>query len=468
MIRARKWLVLGLGGIVLLVVGCGLGALGRYLLRPPAAPPSTLRVGWVAPDEGALLPAGEPVSLQVWASGSPEAPPRYLMLWLGDRMLGYTQGPHDPLALGAIWIPPRPGMYTFFAQAVDERGRVLSVARSVTVQPAPDDPDGDGVPGGQDACPDQWGRTEDGCVWDEEDVLAAQEAAAPPSSPGGEAPPSEGEGAGVPVGPPILILQDQDQDGVPDLWDACPEAPGLLEDQGCPVFLTDLPDLVADWAPICQQMPAWCDLLLDEDGDGVANGEDRCPQEPGLAVLDGCPLAGWRGADAGVEMAGRVPVVDPCTQLLEPARSLCEVWRGTPPEERPEARVEIQLGQRIYTDVDWRGLVCYTAINGLWLRLPPDEQHLLGSDGVWDLGGERYRTLRLRVPLRPLALRFRCYGYAQWAGEEWVGAVPLGQVVLHLAPSQWDGLMHAATGTSRGPSASGFQVFYRVCVEACP
>jgi hypothetical protein len=66
---------------------------------------------------------------------------------------------------------------------------------------------------------------------------------------------------------------DQDQDGVPDDVDQCPELPedrdGFEDDDGCP-----------DW---------------DNDGDGVPDKEDACPNEAGEAQADpkrnGCPRA---------------------------------------------------------------------------------------------------------------------------------------------------------------------------------
>jgi outer membrane protein OmpA-like peptidoglycan-associated protein len=54
---------------------------------------------------------------------------------------------------------------------------------------------------------------------------------------------------------------DRDHDGVPDGEDACPDQPGSPELDGCP----------------------------DRDGDGIPDPEDRCPDKPGPASLDGCP-----------------------------------------------------------------------------------------------------------------------------------------------------------------------------------
>jgi outer membrane protein OmpA-like peptidoglycan-associated protein len=54
---------------------------------------------------------------------------------------------------------------------------------------------------------------------------------------------------------------DRDGDGVPDDEDRCPDQPGPAELEGCP----------------------------DRDGDGVPDLDDRCPDEPGAPQYDGCP-----------------------------------------------------------------------------------------------------------------------------------------------------------------------------------
>ncbi len=55
--------------------------------------------------------------------------------------------------------------------------------------------------------------------------------------------------------------KDTDGDGVYDKDDACPDAAGLKEFNGCP----------------------------DADGDGVKDSDDACPNAAGLAAMNGCP-----------------------------------------------------------------------------------------------------------------------------------------------------------------------------------
>ena len=65
----------------------------------------------------------------------------------------------------------------------------------------------------------------------------------------------------VPPPPPPPVV-DRDGDGVLDKDDKCPDTPGLAALQGCP----------------------------DKDGDGIADGDDACPTVAGLAKYKGCPI----------------------------------------------------------------------------------------------------------------------------------------------------------------------------------
>ena len=71
-----------------------------------------------------------------------------------------------------------------------------------------------------------------------------------------------------PPPPPVL---DRDKDGIPDVEDKCPDVPGVAALQGCP----------------------------DKDGDGIADGDDACPDVPGLAKYKGCPIPDSDGDGIG-------------------------------------------------------------------------------------------------------------------------------------------------------------------------
>lgn len=65
-----------------------------------------------------------------------------------------------------------------------------------------------------------------------------------------------------PPPPAVEVPKDRDGDGVIDANDKCPDVPGLASLQGCP----------------------------DKDGDGIADGDDKCPDVKGLAKYNGCPV----------------------------------------------------------------------------------------------------------------------------------------------------------------------------------
>ena len=67
----------------------------------------------------------------------------------------------------------------------------------------------------------------------------------------------------VPVEVPVVpVVVDRDGDGVLDVDDKCPDVAGLANLQGCP----------------------------DRDGDGIADGDDKCPDVAGTAKYQGCPI----------------------------------------------------------------------------------------------------------------------------------------------------------------------------------
>ncbi|MEP7142845.1 MAG: OmpA family protein [Ferruginibacter sp.] len=70
------------------------------------------------------------------------------------------------------------------------------------------------------------------------------------------------EEAPLPPPPQVEEPKDRDKDGVLDENDKCPDIPGLASLQGCP----------------------------DKDGDGIADGDDKCPDVAGLAKYQGCPI----------------------------------------------------------------------------------------------------------------------------------------------------------------------------------
>jgi len=91
--------------------------------------------------------------------------------------------------------------------------------------------------------------------------------------------------------------KDQDGDGVLDKVDECPEKPGPKENYGCPWPDTD-GDTVLDKDDKCPEEAGEVDNdgcpWLDTDGDGLLDKDDGCPDIAGPIENSGCP---WPDTD---------------------------------------------------------------------------------------------------------------------------------------------------------------------------
>jgi outer membrane protein OmpA-like peptidoglycan-associated protein len=203
----------------------------------------------------------------------------------------------------------------------------LSWAPDRSPKTRPGDRDGDGIPDGEDACPDQPGpRTADarttGCPTPDLDELPVdvqrQRCLQFPDAQG--CPDADRDGDGVPdavdacpdqPGPRTADpktsgcpVRDRDKDGVPDPEDACPDQPGPRtgdpKTNGCPVRDLD-GDGIPDTEDACPDQPGPRRLdprtngCPDRDGDGIPDPLDACPDKPGPGDPDplknGCPKA---------------------------------------------------------------------------------------------------------------------------------------------------------------------------------
>jgi hypothetical protein len=72
------------------------------------------------------------------------------------------------------------------------------------------------------------------------------------------------EPAPEPEPAPVEEPSDRDGDGILDGADECPDEPGVEEYNGCPI--------------------------PDTDGDGILDPDDECPEEPGVEEYKGCPI----------------------------------------------------------------------------------------------------------------------------------------------------------------------------------
>jgi len=88
--------------------------------------------------------------------------------------------------------------------------------------------------------------------------------------------------------PIVQTDPDADGDGVADEDDACPNEAGVAALDGCPDADGDG---VADKDDTCPNEAGLSALggCPDADSDGIVDMDDACPNEAGVAALDGCP-----------------------------------------------------------------------------------------------------------------------------------------------------------------------------------
>ncbi|HEX9049467.1 MAG TPA: OmpA family protein [Anaeromyxobacter sp.] len=97
---------------------------------------------------------------------------------------------------------------------------------------------------------------------------------------------------GQPHRPEQCPLLDDDGDGVPNGEDRCPLEKGPAANHGCPAVDTDgdgVPDYL-DKCPTVKGDPKYQGCPPpDRDGDGIPDDEDKCPDQPGVPENQGCP-----------------------------------------------------------------------------------------------------------------------------------------------------------------------------------
>jgi len=95
----------------------------------------------------------------------------------------------------------------------------------------------------------------------------------------------------APLPPPVP--SDRDNDGITDPNDKCPDVPGIAKYDGCPIPDTDK-DGINDENDKCPTVPGLAKYqgcpIPDTDGDGINDELDKCPTVAGLAKYDGCPI----------------------------------------------------------------------------------------------------------------------------------------------------------------------------------
>jgi len=93
--------------------------------------------------------------------------------------------------------------------------------------------------------------------------------------------------------PEVPVLVDADGDGINDNVDKCPNTPGVAKYDGCPVPDSDN-DGVNDDEDKCPTVAGSAKYsgcpVPDSDNDGINDDNDKCPSVPGVERYQGCPV----------------------------------------------------------------------------------------------------------------------------------------------------------------------------------
>ncbi len=133
------------------------------------------------------------------------------------------------------------------------------------------DDDGDGIGNACDECPNEAGEASNAgcpeCPDQDEDGICDTEDNCPEVFNQGQA--------------------DDDGDGIGNKCDECPDEPGVLSNAGCPKCPDQDEDGICDVEDNCPEV--FNQGQADNDGDGIGNKCDVCPDEAGTVEMDGCP-----------------------------------------------------------------------------------------------------------------------------------------------------------------------------------
>ncbi len=344
------------------------------------------------------------------------------------------------------------------------------------------DRDMDGIPDDVDACPQQpnpWGECAQAQAWTDADRDGVWDGIDDCDDQFG---PIENRGCPIPG--------DQDGDQIPDEQDQCPTRPGPQAHSGCPpereivhesqpsvicrIFpeLCPTPTPYTETAIIRESSPILCRLFpercaepspieesqsgaypFDQDGDGVVDAwgsfTDRCPEQRGLSIHQGCPEDGNQDGIADADQDGDfIPdLKDGC--INQPGM----ISNGGCPRSG-EVQLMIYLFS-INTLETFDNLYCYFHVqDSPWMRLPAEGGFTpSGVVNSADMG----MTIQVAADG---AVQFDFFCEAQRATNSPV--VYLGSVQRSLGAEFWNGYRLYAISSS-----GDFLLVYRICENEC-
>ncbi len=186
-----------------------------------------------------------------------------------------------------------------------------------------------------------------------------------------------------PPPPPVL---DRDGDGINDVDDKCPDTPGLAALQGCP---DRDKDGIADGDDACPDVPGIAKYkgcpIPDTDGDGINDEMDKCPTVKGLARYQGCPIPDKDGDGVNDEE-------DKCPNRPGPASN-----QGCP-EISKEVREKLSMSAKniFFATGSFKLLPkSFKSLDDVAAILKSDELYKLQIDGHTDAQGDDAKNMTL-------------------------------------------------------------------------
>jgi OmpA-OmpF porin, OOP family len=179
--------------------------------------------------------------------------------------------------------------------------------------------------------------------------------------------------------PPAPVVLDRDGDGVLDADDKCPDVAGTAALQGCPDKdgdgIGDAEDKCPDVAGLAKYQGC---PIPDTDGDGVNDEDDKCPTVKGLARYQGCPIPDTDGDGVNDED-------DKCIDRKGPASN-----QGCPEIDKAVVDKINYAAKNVFFATGSFKLLpkSFKALNEVAALLKSDETLMIDVDGHTDAQGD--------------------------------------------------------------------------------
>jgi OmpA-OmpF porin, OOP family len=196
--------------------------------------------------------------------------------------------------------------------------------------------------------------------------------------------------------------KDTDGDGVADGVDKCPTIPGSALNNGCPLVDSD-GDGVADINDKCPTIKGSASNngcpLVDSDGDGVADADDKCPNIAGSPANNGCPLDS--DGDGVADTNDRCP-----NEAGSPSNGGCPSSTTTTSTEVTSVMTEAMEGVQFETSSSQLKTVSYAILNKVASIMLNNPNLNLTISGHTDNVGNEANNQKLSTARANMCMKF--------------------------------------------------------------